>query len=162
MNEQKRIERSDRLKSNRNYALLQRLTEYMDRYYLDAAMGFAIPGGIGDALCGLISLAYAYFSAFVIKSVPLTLAILNNSLRDVLLGMIPFYVGDIIDIFHRANKQNMALVNGFVDGDQTVISEVNRKALQSAVFIVLFVIAIAAMLWFLVWLTQKLGTVLFH
>ena len=161
MNEQKRLERSTRLHNNRYYALLQRLTEYLDRYYLDAALGFAIPGGIGDMISALFSLAYAYFAAFVIRSVPLTLAILNNSLRDVVLGMIPFYVGDVIDIFHRANKQNMKLVNGFVEGDETIVQEVNHKAWQSALFIVLFIAAIVAMAYFLVWLTRTLGTMLF-
>ena len=68
MNEQKRLERSTRLHNNRYYALLQRLTEYLDRYYLDAALGFAIPGGIGDMISALFSLAYAYFAAFVIRS----------------------------------------------------------------------------------------------
>ena len=161
MNEQKRLERSARLHSSRSYALLQRLTSYLDRYYLDAALGFAIPGGIGDMISAFFSLAYVYFAAFVIKSLPLTLAILNNTLRDVVLGMIPFYVGDVIDIFHRANKQNMNLVNGFVEGDQTVIKEVNRKAWQSAIFIVLLIAAIVGMVYLLIWLTKTLGTMLF-
>lgn len=33
--------------------------------------------------------------AKVIKSIPLTLAVLNNAFRDVLMGMIPFFVGDV-------------------------------------------------------------------
>ena len=51
----------------------------------------------------------------------LRLKVRNNALRDVLLGMIPFFVGDIIDIFHRANTQNMQMIQGFVDGDEKVI-----------------------------------------
>ena len=91
----------------------------MDRYYLDALIG-VIPGW-GDAIALLCVVPFVYFSSSVIKSLPLTLAVLNNALRDVLLGMIPFFVGDIIDIFHRSNTQNMQMIQGFVDGDEKVI-----------------------------------------
>lgn len=161
MKEERRLQRAQLLRQSRGYNMLRRITDVMDRYYLDAAMGFAIPGGIGDAVCGVLSLGYAYFSAFVIKSVPLTLAILNNTLRDVLLGMIPFYVGDVIDVFHKANKQNMKLVEGFIDGNEEMVRTVNRKAWQAALFIVLFTAAIAGMFWLLVWLAQRVGGALF-
>ena len=86
----------------------------------------------------------------VIKSVPLTLAILNNTFRDVLLGMIPFFVGDIIDIFHRANTKNMAMVQGFVDGDEAIIKEVNQRAWQSAIVLLLLLLLIVLMIWMLI------------
>ena len=70
------------------------LTRYMDRYYLDALIG-VIPGW-GDAIALLSVVPFVYFSLRVIRSIPLTLAVLNNALRDVLMGMIPFFVGDII------------------------------------------------------------------
>jgi len=44
------------------------------------------------------------------------------------MGMIPFFVGDIIDFFHRANIQNMQMIQGFVDGDEAVIKQVNQRA----------------------------------
>ena len=81
---------------------------------------------------------------------PLTLAILNNTLRDMLLGMIPFFVGDIIDVFHRANTKNMAMIQGFVDGDEAIIREVNKKARQSAVVLILLLLLIALMIWLLI------------
>ena len=124
------------------------LTRYMDRYYIDALIGI-IPGW-GDAVAMLSAVPFVYFSLFVIKSVPLTLAVLNNTLRDVLLGMIPFFVGDVIDIFHRANTKNMAMVQGFVDGDEHIISEVNKRALQAAVVLVVLLLLIAAMIALLV------------
>ena len=83
-------------------------TRYMDRYYLDALIGI-IPGW-GDAIALLSVVPFVYFSSRVIKSIPLTLAVLNNALRDVLMGMIPFFVGDVIDFFHRANIQNMQMI----------------------------------------------------
>lgn len=105
-------ERRDRLRSNKVYQAMEGLTRYMDRYYLDALIGI-IPGW-GDAIALLCVIPFVYFSAYILKSIPLTLAVLNNALCDVLLGMIPFFVGDIIDVFHRANVKNMAMIQGFV------------------------------------------------
>ena len=110
------------------------LTRYMDRYYLDALIGI-IPGW-GDAIALLCVVPFVYFSSRVIKSIPLTLAVLNNALRDVLLGMIPFFVGDVIDIFQ-----------GFVDGDETVIKQVNQRAWQSAIVLIVLLLLIAMMIW---------------
>ena len=105
---------------NKAYQTMNGLTRYMDRYYLDALIGI-IPGW-GDAIALLSVVPFIYFSSRVIKSIPLTLAVLNNALRDVLMGMIPFFVGDVIDFFHRANIQNMQMIQGFVDGDETIIN----------------------------------------
>ena len=146
--EEKRQLQRQRLMDNRAYKTMQGLTRYMDRYYLDALIG-VIPGW-GDAIALLSALPFVYFSARIIKSVPLTLAVVNNALRDVLMGMIPFFVGDIIDIFHRSNIQNMQMVQGFVDGDETIIRKVNQRALQSAVVLVLLLLLIALMIWALV------------
>lgn len=146
---------AEKLRSSKLYALLRRTTEYMDRYYLDAAVGFAIPGGIGDAISGAFSLLYVYFAAFVVRSVPLALAVLNNIMRDVIMGMIPFYVGDVIDIFHKSNKKNMALIDGFVDGDEQIVSTVKRKAAWSAAIFVLLCILLYAMIRLVIWAGQQ-------
>ena len=113
--EEKRQLQRQRLMDNKAYQTMESLTRYMDRYYLDALIGI-IPGW-GDAIALLSVLPFIYFSLRVIRSIPLTLAVLNNSLREVLMGMLPFFVGDVIDIFHRANIQNMTMIQGFVDGD---------------------------------------------
>lgn len=147
MTDEKRQQRRQRLMDNRVYQAMSLATKYMDRYYIDAIIGF-VPGW-GDLITILSALPFIYFSAVVIKSIPLTLAVINNSLRDVLLGLIPFFVGDIIDIFHRANSQNMQMIQGFVDGDKLVIDKVNRRALQSALVIVLLLALIVLMLWLL-------------
>ena len=133
---------------NKVYQAMEGLTRYMDRYYLDALVG-VIPGW-GDAIALITVVPFVYFSFRVIKSIPLTLAVLNNALRDVLLGMIPFFVGDIIDFFHHANTQNMQMIQGFVDGDEAVIRQVNQRAWQSAVVLVLLLLLIALMIWLLV------------
>ena len=120
----------------------------MDCFYLDAVIGL-IPGW-GDAVALLCVVPFVYFSMCIIKSIPLTLAVLNNALRDVLLGMIPFFIGDVIDIFHRANMKNMAMIQGFIDGDEAIIKQVNRRALQSAIVLVVLLLLIALMIWALI------------
>jgi len=137
---------------NKVYQVMSTTTRYMDRYYLDALIGI-IPGW-GDAIALLSAIPFLYFSTRVIKSIPLTLAILCNTLRDVLLGMIPFFVGDIIDVFYRANVRNMAMTQGFVDGDQEIIKTVNRKAWQAVGIIILLLLLIALMIWLLIALGQ--------
>ena len=131
---------------NKAYQTMNGLTRYMDRYYLDALIGI-IPGW-GDAIALLSVVPFVYFSSRVIKSIPLTLAVLNNALRDVLMGMIPFFVGDVIDFFHRANIQNMQMIQGFVDGDETIIKQV--RAWQSAIVLIVLLLFIALMIWALV------------
>ena len=146
--DEKRLLQRKRLMDNKVYQTMNDVTRYMDRYYLDAIIGI-IPGW-GDVITMFWVFPFIYFSTRVIKSIPLTLAIINNALRDVLLGMIPFFVGDIIDLFHRANTKNMAMIQGFVDGNEIVIKEVNRKAIQSAVVLIILLILIALMIWALV------------
>jgi hypothetical protein len=146
--DEKRALQRQRLMDNKVYQAMGNLTRYMDRYYLDALIG-VIPGW-GDAIALLSVVPFVYFSLRVIRSIPLTLAVLNNSLRDVLMGMIPFFVGDIIDFFHRANIQNMQMIQGFVDGDETIIRQVNQRAWQSAVVLILLLLLIALMVWLLI------------
>jgi hypothetical protein len=148
MNDEIRLQRRARLMDNQVYQSMQSFTRYMDRFYLDAVIGL-IPGW-GDAVALLCVVPFVYFSMCIIKSIPLTLAVLNNALRDVLLGMIPFFIGDVIDIFHRANMKNMAMIQGFIDGDDAIIKQVNRRALQSAIVLLVLLLLIALMIWALI------------
>ena len=118
--DEKRELRRKRLIDNKAYQTMNGLTRYMDRYYLDALIGI------------------------------ITLAVLNNALRDVLMGMIPFFVGDVIDFFHRANTQNMQMIQGFVDGDETIIKQVNQRAWQSAIVFFVLLLLIVLMIWALI------------
>lgn len=56
----------------------------------------------------------------------------------------------IIDFFHRANIQNMQMIQGFVDGDEAVIKQVNQRAWQSATVLVVLLLLIALMVWALI------------
>ena len=154
VDEQKRIETRERLEKGKSYRLLQKIADIMDRYYLDAALGFAIPGGVGDAIAAVFSIGYVLFSTIGVRSFPLTLAIMNNTLRDVVLGMIPFYIGDIFDIFHRSNRQNMTLIRGFVEGDHEIIHTVNKKAGVSIIVFVLLCALLYLMIRLVIWAAQ--------
>ena len=141
-------------KESKVYRMMEAMERYMDRYYLDAIIGF-IPGW-GDAISLLCAAPFVYFSARVVKSVPLTLAVINNALRDILLGLIPFFVGDIIDAFHRSNSRNMAMVRGFVEGDQVVIRQVNQRAWQAVAILITLLALIGLMIWLLISFGQYL------
>ena len=56
--------------------------------------------------------------------------------------LIPFYIGDIIDVFNRSYKKNYRLIVGYVEDDQEIISEVNSKAIRTAVLIAIMCVII--------------------
>ena len=114
----------------------------MDSYFLDPIIGFLLPAGTGDALTSIFVFPYIYVAAFQVKSLPLTLAVIFNVLKDVFLGMLPFWIGDIVDVFNRSYKQNARLIVGFVEDDKDVIEEVNRKAFWTGVMIIIFCVLI--------------------
>ena len=120
------------------------IARYMDRYYLDPIIGFIFPT-FGDILSATMTLPYLYISIFKIKSVALSLAIIYNTLTDIVISLIPFCIGDVLDIFNRSYKKNFRLIAGFLDDDKSVISEVNRKAGTTLVLIVLLCVIIVGL-----------------
>ena len=152
--------RKETLRNSKLYHHIKKVTQLADGYYLDFVIGL-IPGGFGDVLGGLFSLSHVYFGLFKLRSIPLTLALLNNMLRDVFLGMLPFYVGDAIDFFYKSNKKNMALIDGFLNDDKEIIHQVNKKAIQAAIVFFLLIAGIMLLLGLLVLLANKIGSILF-
>jgi len=152
--------RKEALRNSKLYHHIKKVTQLADGYYLDFVIGL-IPGGFGDVLGGLFSLSHVYFGLFKLRSIPLTLALLNNMLRDVFLGMLPFYVGDAIDFFYKSNKKNMALIDGFLNDDKEIIHQVNKKAIQAAIVFFLLIAGIMLLLGLLVLLANKIGSILF-
>lgn len=152
--------RKEALRNSKLYHHIKKVTQLADGYYLDFVIGL-IPGGFGDILGGLFSLSHVYFGLFKLRSIPLTLALLNNMLRDVFLGMLPFYVGDAIDFFYKSNKKNMALIDGFLNDDKDIIHQVNKKAIQAAIVFFLLIAGIMLLLGLLLLLANKIGSILF-
>ena len=137
---------------SRFYRTLQRIAQWMDTYYLDPILGILLPAGIGDFVSALMALPFIVFSLFVAKSIPLTLAIINHTLWDIFIGLIPFFVGDVLDVFSRPYRRNLQLIEGYLIGDKSTI-----RHLQKHVAITLFAILLCctliyfmlkAVLWF--------------
>lgn len=129
------------LMSTTSYRIMDKTARYMDKYFLDPIIGL-IPGGVGDVLSSFLAIPFIYFALVQVKSIPLTLAVICNVLKDALLGSIPFFIGDIIDVFNRSYVANLRLITGYVNDDKGVIHEVNRKATWSAIFIVILCVLI--------------------
>ena len=139
--EQRRI----RVSSDSDYMLIYNIAKYMDKYCLDPIIGFFIPGG-GDILTSVMTIPYISVAAFTVKSLPLTLAVIYNMLIDMLVGSIPFFIGDICDVFHRSYSKNYQLIVGFVEGDEEVIKTVNERAVKTGIFIVILCVLIYLMM----------------
>lgn len=136
------------------YQATQTIAKWMDKYFLDPILGFILPAGMGDTLTSIFVIPYIYVAACKVRSFPLTLAVIFNVLRDVALGLIPFYIGDIIDTFNRSYVQNARLIVGFVEDDKSIIEEVNRKAFWTGVLILIF----CAIIYLLVRLAIQVGS----
>lgn len=133
--------RRDALMNTTSYRIMDKTATWMDKYYLDPIIGFFLPG-IGDVLSSILALPFIYFSLVYVRSIPLTLAVIANSLKDALLGSIPLYIGDIIDIFYKSNAKNLRLITGYVNDDKDVIRQVNKSAFWSCVFIAILCVLI--------------------
>lgn len=132
----KKAIRKAEIETSASYRMTKWIANLMDKYFLDALIGFMPVAG--DSLTSLMSLPSIYVCLFKVKSIPLTLAVIFNILKDMLIGMIPFWIGNICDFFNRCYLQNMRLIVGFVEDDKAIIDEVNRKSVWMAVLIVIF------------------------
>lgn len=150
--EMRRLEIEDSL----SYKACMAINKYMDKYFLDPIIGFILPS-LGDFLTSLLVWPFIYVAAFKVRSLPLTLAVIFNVLRDIAIGLIPFWIGDIFDAFNRGYLQNCRLIVGFVEDDQEVIDEVNGKAWWMGVLIVLLCFIIYWLIEFAIWVTTAVS-----
>ena len=95
----KKAAKREKMMNMPSYRLMVGAAKYMDKWFLDPILGFILPVGIGDALTSVFAFPFIYYSLCVVKSIPLTLAVIYNILMDVLIGAIPFYIGDVLDVF---------------------------------------------------------------
>ena len=89
----------------------------LDDYGLDAGLGFLLPG-VGDVLTGTGSIALLFTA--VKEKVPTVILfkMLLNILIDTVFGIVPV-VGDLFDLFFRANRRNLELIERYGgDGDE--------------------------------------------
>ena len=138
-----------------SYRLVQGIAKWMDKYFLDPILGF-VPG-VGDFISTVFVLPFIYVSAVKVRSLPLTLEVVFNVLQDEAMGLIPFWIGNIADFFNRSYLQNFRLIVGYVEDDRDVINEVNRKAVWTAILIVIFCVIIYLLVRLVVLITEWIG-----
>lgn len=131
--------------SSRSYALTKRITFVMDRCLLDPILGL-IPGL--DSFIGIFCvLVYVYVSKTKVRSNALTFAIIYNYLRDTLIGIIPFFIGDILDFFNHSYVRSQELIDGYVAGNREIIIKVERQSNTFIGLCALCIILIFALLY---------------
>ncbi len=128
------------LKKSKAFWLISMITKWADKYFLDALLGF-IPS-VGDLVSSVFGLPFIYVSLVKVKSISLTLSIIYNYLVDILLGSIPFFIGDAIDFFSKAHVKNLNLITRYVEGDKKTIRQVRSKALLTGILILVLCIII--------------------
>ena len=135
------------IKKDKAYQLIKAIAKVMDQYHVDPLLGL-VPT-VGDAVSSLLTLPYLYFSIFKLRSIPLTLALICNMLIDFAMGVIPFWIGDILDFFNHSYIKNYKLITGYVEGDKEMIKRVDRRAW--------WMVALIAVLCLLIWLLIRLA-----
>lgn len=122
----KKEAKREKMMNRSSYRIMVKTAKYMDQYYLDPLIGL-IPGGVGDVLSSSLAMPFIYYSLCVVRSIPLTLAVIYNVLLDVLIGAIPF-VGNVLDIFKRSYLDNLRLITGYIEDDKEIISKVEKES----------------------------------
>ena len=155
---QRREKEIRELKASKAYKFISTVTTLADKYFLDALLGL-VPS-VGDLVSSIFGLPFIYVTLFKVKSIPLTLAVIYNYLVDILLGSIPFFIGDAIDFFSKAHVKNLDLITRYVEGDKKTIRQVRSKALLTAFFIIILSVIIYFVFRLLIGVTEWTWTLL--
>ena len=155
---QRREKEIRNLKASKPYKFISTVTTLADKYFLDALLGL-VPS-VGDLVSSIFGLPFIYVTLFKVKSIPLTLAVIYNYLVDILLGSIPFFIGDAIDFFSKAHVKNLDLITHYVEGDKKTIRQVRSKALLTAFLIIILSVIIYFVFRLLIGVTEWTWTLL--
>ena len=157
---QRREKEIRELKASKAYKFISTVTTLADRYFLDALLGL-VPS-VGDLVSSIFGLPFIYVTLFKVKSIPLTLAVIYNYLVDILLGSIPFFIGDAIDFFSKAHVKNLDLITRYVEGDKKTIRQVRSKALLTTFLIIILSVIIYFVFRLLIGVTEWMWTLLIY
>ena len=152
----KKEQKREELMNSWLFNLLYKIKHLFDDWYLDALIGL-IPTA-GDIVTAFLSFPFIMFCLFKVRSIALTLAVLNNYMLDMIIGLIPFGVGNISDFFYKAHRKNLDLIMEFIDDDKYVIGEVNRKAFFSAIILAVLIAIFILMIKFVSKLVEWVGS----
>lgn len=128
------------LEDSLSYKSVRTISKVFDDWWLDPIIGL-VPV-VGDIANAIFAVPFIYVSLVKVRSIPLTLACIANIAVDVFLGIIPFWIGNIVDFFNRSYRKNLNLIIGFIEDDKEIIDEVNRKAVMTAIAIAILCLLI--------------------
>ena len=148
----KKEQKREELMSSRLFNLLYKIKHFFDDWYLDALIGL-IPTA-GDIVTAFLSFPFIMFCLFKVRSIALTLAVLNNYMLDMIIGLIPFGVGNISDFFYKAHRKNLDLIMGYIDDDKNIIEKINRKAVISAIVLLVLIFTLVMMIKFVAYISE--------
>ncbi len=143
------------IKQDKVYILTVNTAKWMDSYNVDPMIGL-IPT-VGDILSTVFAVPTLYLSIFKIRSIALTLAIINNILFDLLIGIVP-YIGAFMDFFYRSYNKNLRLLEGFIHEDKQIMNEINKSVLFSFVCISIFLFLIYLIIRFMALILSAIGS----
>lgn len=146
--------KKERIESHPHYKWSVGIAKWLDKYYLDAILGCVLPA-MGDMLTSIFVIPFITTSLFVVKSIPLTLAVVKNTLIDMMIGMIPFWIGNVSDIFYKSYKKNLRLIDGFVNDEKEIIDEVNRSAIITTIIIAVLIFIIYQLFRLAIYLAEQ-------
>lgn len=155
---QRREKEISELKSSKAYKFISTITILADKYFFRCTSWFCTI--VGDLVSSIFGLPFIYVTLFKVKSIPLTLAVIYNYLVDILLGSIPFFIGDAIDFFSKAHVKNLDLITRYVEGDKKTIRQVRSKALLTAFLIIILSVIIYFVFRLLIGVTEWTWTLL--
>lgn len=144
--------RKERMRSDMDFGVLKFIYYAMDNFFLDPILGFFIPG-LGDVTTTFCTIPFVFTTVFRLRSVALTLAVVNNALIDMLCGLFPV-VGDIIDVLNRSYRKSYKQIVGYVEGDAQIISTVNSSAFGACIWITILCVLIRLIVY---WLSGLFG-----
>ncbi|OHX67614.1 DUF4112 domain-containing protein [Flammeovirga pacifica] len=124
-----------------SYKTLKRISSIMDEAIPIPGTKFSIGG---DALIGMlpvvgdtVSVIVSGIALFSVARnglpIRLILAMAFNLLIDYLIGLVPA-LGDFLDIFYRANRNNLKMLEGYYEKNPEAIHQVNKNSTGLIIF----------------------------
>lgn len=132
----------DTPESRTHLARLELITTWLDRRYIDAALGLFLPGA-GDTLGALLGL-YGVYAAVEMRVHPMVIArMLVNLAIDAIVGTVPI-LGVVFDVFFQAHVRNLKLIKE--RGPQGPAESSDYVVVTGAVLLFLFALALPLIL----------------